>query len=166
MKRRIVMLLSAVVLLTGSLSAQNEKDAKSRPAKRPDFAEMQLKQVLDALMLDDKTAAEFTSVYKDYQKEMKDCRLPRMKKRGTEMTDDEIAKEIESEFAQGRKVIDVKEKYYKKFKKILTMKQIRKIYSLERSNMRRLGWEMNRRQGHKAPPMPRMHKGERVAPGK
>ena len=160
------MLLSAVVLLTGSLSAQNEKDAKSRPAKRPDFAEMQLKQVLDALMLDDKTAAEFTSVYKDYQKEMKDCRLPRMKKRGTEMTDDEIAKEIESEFAQGRKVIDVKEKYYKKFKKILTMKQIRKIYSLERSNMRRLGWEMNRRQGHKAPPMPRMHKGERVAPGK
>ena len=166
MKRRIVMLLSAVVLLTGSLSAQNEKDAKSRPAKRPDFAEMQLKQVLDALMLDDKTAAEFTSVYKDYQKEMKDCRLPRMKKRGTEMTDDEIAKEIESEFAQGRKVIDVKEKYYKKFKKILTMKQIRKIYSLERSNMRRLGWEMNRRQGHKAPPMPRMHKGERMAPGK
>lgn len=160
------MLLSVVVLLTGSLSAQNEKDAKSRPAKRPDFAEMQLKQVLDALMLDDKTAAEFTSVYKDYQKEMKDCRLPRMKKRGTEMTDDEIAKEIESEFAQGRKVIDVKEKYYKKFKKILTMKQIRKIYSLERSNMRRLGWEMNRRQGHKAPPMPRMHKGERVAPGK
>ena len=160
------MLLSAVVLLTGSLSAQNEKDAKSRPAKRPDFAEMQLKQVLDALMLDDKTAAEFTSVYKDYQKEMKDCRLPRMKKRGTEMTDDEIAKEIESEFAQGRKVIDVKEKYYKKFKKILTMKQIRKIYSLERSNMRRLGWEMNRRQGHKAPPMPRMHKGERMAPGK
>ena len=160
------MLLSVVVLLTGSLSAQNEKDAKSRPAKRPDFAEMQLKQVLDALMLDDKTAAEFTSVYKDYQKEMKDCRLPRMKKRGTEMTDDEIAKEIESEFAQGRKVIDVKEKYYKKFKKILTMKQIRKIYSLERSNMRRLGWEMNRRQGHKAPPMPRMHKGERMAPGK
>ncbi len=166
MKRRIVMLLSVVVLLTGSLSAQNEKDAKSRPAKRPDFAEMQLKQVLDALMLDDKTAAEFTPVYKDYQKEMKDCRLPRMKKRGTEMTDDEIAKEIESEFAQGRKVIDVKEKYYKKFKKILTMKQIRKIYSLERSNMRRLGWEMNRRQGHKAPPMPRMHKGERMAPGK
>ena len=166
MKRRIVMLLSVVVLLTGSLSAQNEKDAKSRPAKRPDFAEMQLKQVLDALMLDDKTAVEFTPVYKDYQKEMKDCRLPRMKKRGTEMTDDEIAKEIESEFAQGRKVIDVKEKYYKKFKKILTMKQIRKIYSLERSNMRRLGWEMNRRQGHKVPPMPRMHKGERVAPGK
>ena len=160
------MLLSVVVLLTGSLSAQNEKDAKSRPAKRPDFAEMQLNQVLDALMLDDKTASEFTPVYKDYQKEMKDCRLPRMKKRGTEMTDDEIAKEIESEFAQGRKVIDVKEKYYKKFKKILTMKQIRKIYSLERSNMRRLGWEMNRRQGHKAPPMPRMHKGERVAPGK
>ena len=127
------MLLSVVVLLTGSLSAQNEKDAKSRPAKRPDFAEMQLKQVLDALMLDDKTAAEFTPVYKDYQKEMKDCRLPRMKKRGTEMTDDEIAKEIESEFAQGRKVIDVKEKYYKKFKKILSCK---KIYLVQKAEMR------------------------------
>ena len=29
------------------------------------------------------------------------------------MTDEEIAQEIERQFTQGRKVIDVKEKYYK-----------------------------------------------------
>ena len=141
------MLLSVLVLLAGSVSAQDAKRKEGRQLpKRPDFAEMQLKQVMNALMLDDETANKFMPIYKDYQKEMNECRLPRMKKRGTEMTDDEIAQEIESQFEQGRKVIDVKEKYYKKFKKILTMKQIRKIYSLERSNMRHLGREMNRRQ--------------------
>ena len=70
------------------------------------------------------------------------------------MTDEEIAQEIERQFTQGRKVIDVKEKYYKEFKKILTMKQIREVYRLERFNMRRMGKEINRRQGMKPRPMP------------
>ena len=77
------------------------------------------------------------------------------------MTDDEIAQEIEQQFAQGRKLIDVKEKYYKKFKKILTMKQIRKIYSLERFNMRRVGREMDRRQHRGKAPMPQKPRRER-----
>ncbi len=150
MKTRILLLLSMAFFFVGSLSAQETKGKtpEQRP-QRPDFKEFQLKQVLNALMLDDKTAAKFTPVYKDYQKEMEECRIPPMKRpRNVEMTDDEIAKEIEQQFAQGRKVIDVKEKYYKKFKKILTMKQIRKIYRLERFNMRRVGREMDKRQHH------------------
>ena len=107
-----------------------------------------------SLMLDDATAAKFTPVYQAYQKEMRECRLPRLKKKSNEMTDEEIAQEIERQFTQGRKVIDVKEMYYKEFKKILTMKQIREVYRLERFNMRRMGKEINRRQGMKPRPMP------------
>ena len=121
-----------------------------------------LKQVLDALMLDDATAAKFTPVYQAYQKEMRECRLPRLKKKSNEMTDEEIAQEIERQFTQGRKVIDVKEKYYKEFKKILTMKQIREVYRLERFNMRRMGKEINRRQGMKPHPMPGMPFGKEM----
>ena len=120
------------------------------------------KQVLDALMLDDATAAKFTPVYQAYQKEMRECRLPRLKKKSNEMTDEEIAQEIERQFTQGRKVIDVKEKYYKEFKKILTMKQIREVYRLERFNMRRMGKEINRRQGMKPHPMPGMPFGKEM----
>lgn len=156
MKTRILCFLSALFLLAGSLQAQETKEGKdAQRQKKPDFKEMQLKQVLNALMLDDQTAAKFTPVYQDYQNEMEACRLPRVKKqRGVEMTDDEIAQEIEQQFTQGRKLIDVKEKYYKEFKKILTMKQIRKIYSLERFNMRHVGREMDRRQRREKAPMP------------
>lgn len=160
MKQKMVMWLTAFVLLAGSLSAQETKNDARTERKRPDFAAMQLKQVLNALMLDDATAAKFTPVYQAYQKEMRECRLPRLKKKSNEMTDEEIAQEIERQFTQGRKVIDVKEKYYKEFKKILTMKQIREVYRLERFNMRRMGKEINRRQGMKPHPMPGMPFGK------
>lgn len=163
MKTKILLFLSAMFLLAGHLLAQDAKDeGDAQRQKRPDFKEMQLRQMLNALMLDDETAAKFTPVYKEYQEEMEACRLPQVKKpRKAEMTDDEIAQEIEQQFAQGRKLIDVKEKYYKKFKKILTMKQIRKIYSLERFNMRRVGREMDRRQHRGKAPMPQKPRRER-----
>ena len=63
MKQKMVMWLTAFVLLAGSLSAQETKNDARTERKRPDFAAMQLKQVLDALMLDDATAAKFTPVY-------------------------------------------------------------------------------------------------------
>ena len=81
MKQKMVMWLTAFVLLAGSLPAQETKNDARTERKRPDFAAMQLKQVLDALMLDDATAAKFTPVYQAYQKEMRKCRLPRLKKK-------------------------------------------------------------------------------------
>ena len=152
MKKVMLTCLTLVMLLTGAVSAQEVKNEsrKQRP-QRSDFAEMQLKQVLNVLMLDDKTEAKFVPVYKEYQKEMKDCRMPRLRKKAGEMSDEEIAREIERQFVQGRKMIDVKEKYYHKFKKILSMKQVQKIYRLEHANMHLLGKEMNRRQGMKHP---------------
>ena len=84
-----------------------------------------------------------------YQEEMKACHMPRPAKKYQDMTDDEIAKSIEEQFAHGRKMLDVKEKYYKEFKKVLNIRQIQKIYKLERSNMHRLGKEMNHRKNMK-----------------
>lgn len=154
MKKGLLMWLTAFVLLVGTASAQAVKsDNKGQRPRRPDFEEMQLKQVLNVLRLDDKTEAKFVPLYKDYQKEMKECRMPRVRKKAGEMSDKEIAQEIERQFVQGRKMIDVKEKYYNKFKKILPMKQVQKIYRLEHANMHRLGKEVNRRQGMKRPPV-------------
>lgn len=147
------MLLGCMIMLVSVSAQNNEKIGSESKAKHPNFEEVQLKQVLKSLMLDDKTQAKFIPVYQKYQKDMKACCKPQVKKKNAEMTDAEIANEIEHQFKQGRKIIDVKEKYYKEFKKILTMKQIQKIYRLERMNMRHIGKEMNRRQGMKRPPI-------------
>ena len=44
------------------------------------------------------------------------------------LTDAEIEARIEKRFAQQRQMLDIREKYYKELKKILTPKQLQRIY--------------------------------------
>ena len=65
------------------------------------------------------------------------------------MTDAEIAKMLKDQFAQSRKMLDIREKYYNEFSKILSQKQIMKIYQQEKSNMNKFRKEFDRRKGQK-----------------
>ena len=129
--------------------------------------QMQTNQMVRALMLDDATAAKFTPIYEKYLKELRECRMmnfkPRARKdaaQGAEanaaketpkpvMTDAEIAKMLKDQFAQSRKMLDIREKYYNEFSKILSQKQIMKIYQQEKSNMNKFRKEFDRRKGQK-----------------
>lgn len=147
MMKKIMMLIALVAVFAGSLSAQSDK--RGNNDKRPNaknFSEMQLKQMVKKMKLDEATTAKFTPLYQEYQKALKDCRTPRAKKKSTEMTDQELATKIEDGFKQSRKFIDVKEAYYKKFKEVLTIKQIDQMYRIERDNMERLSRERMQRQ--------------------
>ena len=62
-------------------------------------------------------------------------------------TDAEIEKEIKDQFAQSRKILDVREKYYNEFRKILSPKQIMKIYQTEKRNANKFRKEFDRRKG-------------------
>ena len=151
-----------------TLSAQNEenKERKQRPTPEQ-MMQMQTNQMVRALMLDDATAAKFTPIYEKYLKELRECRMMNIKPRarkdaaqGTEantaketpkpvMTDAEIAKMLKDQFAQSRKMLDIREKYYNEFSKILSQKQIMKIYQQEKSNMNKFRKEFDRRKGQK-----------------
>lgn len=155
MKKKILMMMAFIVFTMNMMMASVTEPDPDLQEKRPNFAEMQLNQVLCALKLDDKTAARFIPVYKKYQQDMWNCRRPRIRKKPSQMTDEDIRKDIEGQFAEGRKMIDVKEKYYKQFKKILNMKQIQLIYRVERMNMQRLGREFERRDMHQLPVTPK-----------
>ena len=161
-----------------TLSAQNEenKERKQRPTPEQ-MMQMQTNQMVRALMLDDATAAKFTPIYEKYLKELRECRMmnfkPRARKdaaQGTEantaketpkpvMTDAEIAKMLKDQFAQSRKMLDIREKYYNEFSKILSQKQIMKIYQQEKSNMNKFRKEFDRRKGQK--PGQGHHQGQR-----
>lgn len=65
------------------------------------------------------------------------------------MTDAEIAKMLKGQFAQSRKMLDIREKYYNEFSKILSQKQIMKIYQQEKSNMNKFRKEFDRRKGQR-----------------
>ena len=168
-----------VALLLGSqmtLSAQNRdnKEKKQRPTQEQ-MMQMQTNKIVKTLMLDDATAAKFTPVYEKYLKELRECRMmnhkPRAEKaQGTSatdkkdaprpvMTDEQIATMLRNQFAQSRKMLDIREKYYNEFSKILSQKQIMKIYQQEKSNMNKFRKEFDRRKGQK--PEQGHHQGQR-----
>ena len=167
------------VLLMGSqmtLSAQNtdNKEKKQRPTQQQ-MMQMQVDQMVKTLMLDDATAAKFTPVYEKYLKDLRECRMmnhkPRTakaitqstdanaKKERPSMTDDEIATMLRNQFTQSRKMLDVREKYYNEFSKILSQKQILKIYQQEKMNANKFRKEFDRRKGQK--PGQGHHQGQR-----
>lgn len=172
MKMKFMYVLLAALLMGSqmTLSAQNKetKEKKQRPTQEQ-MLQMQTNQMVKTLMLDDATAAKFTPVYESYLKELRECRMmnrkPRAEKdkaqQGTEanaktkapkpaMTDAEIATMLKNQFAQSRKMLDIREKYYNEFSKILSQKQIMKIYQQEKMNMNKFRKEFDRRKGQKS----------------
>lgn len=145
MKIKFASLVMLAMFVAGGVSAQvQEKKAAEKP-KRPRMTEEQMIQkqterMSAALLLDDETAAKFGPVYQQYLKEMGDIRKETRKNAQADKeqmkknekvapTDAEIEARMENRFASCRKMLDTREKYYKEFKKILTAKQIEKIYN-------------------------------------
>ena len=176
MKTKFIYVIMAVLLMGSqmTLSAQNtdNKQKKQRPTQQQ-MMQMQVDQMVKTLMLDDATAAKFTPVYEKYLKELRECRMmnhkPRTekanatdanaKKERPAMTDDEIATMLRNQFTQSRKMLDVREKYYNEFSKILSQKQILKIYQQEKMNANKFKKEFDRRKGQK--PGQGHHQGQR-----
>ena len=180
MKTKFIYVFLAALMMGSlvTLSAQNNgnKDKKQRPTQEQ-MIQMQTDRMVKSLMLDDATAAKFTPVYEKYLKELRECRMmnhkPGMRRgaaQGAEangaaetqkpaLTDAEIAQNIKDQFAQSRKMLDIREKYYNDFSKVLSQKQIAKIYQMERNYADKFKKEFDRRKGHKQGQG--QHKGQR-----
>lgn len=94
------------------------------------MTEFRTKQIQDRLMLDDKTAAKFAPLYKEYLEAVKECMKTAWKERKKgERTDEEILKEMEERIDRQQKMLDIRKKYFNSFKKILTPRQLEKVFT-------------------------------------
>ena len=140
-----------------SVSAQNQVNKGKKMNRTPEqFMERQTHQMVKTLMLDDAATAKFVPVYQNYLKELRECRMMNRAKQRAEgtgvkpepkplLTDAEVEQQIKGRFAQSRRILDVREKYYNEFRKILSPKQIMKIYQTEQNNADKLKKEFDRR---------------------
>lgn len=167
MKTKFMHFMMAALLLGGSitLSAQNKETQEKKQRPTPEqMTQMQTDRMVKALMLDDATAAKFTPVYGNYLKELRECRMMNRTPRGQKdaaqatkmapkpaLTDAEIAKQIKDQFAQSRKLLDIREKYYTEFSKVLSQKQVTRIYQMEKSNANKFKKEFDRRKKGQKP---------------
>lgn len=158
MKQKLfaLMLLMFVCSIQTSVFAQNDKKAKVEKRERPRISPEQMMQrqtryVANQLALSDAAQAKFIEVYNKYQTELRSChnqkreKLDKDRKAYKELTDAEITARIEARFAQSHKILDIREKYYNEFKKILTPRQIQKMYKAEKDIQKKVHKEMARR---------------------
>lgn len=152
MKQRIMYGLFLLLFLgnCGKAGAQDAPNGKHK-ATPEEHMEKRASFIAQNLMLDDAKSVQFTEMYKRYLQEMRTCMAGlREKKTGdkTQLSDAEIEQQIRQRFERGRKILDLREKYYDEFKKVLSQQQILKMYSIERKFGRHAQRELaNRKNG-------------------
>lgn len=123
----------ALMLTLGTVSAQ-QPNAKGQNGK--ERIEQQVRQYTAAFSLNDAQAQQFGTLYKAYNKQMRAIHDQYRHERpaaGTTLTDEQIEQRILDNFAQSRAILDVREEYYKSFRKILTPTQINRIFEDEKA---------------------------------
>ena len=152
MKCVLTVALCAIMMAVCSAQAQDEPTREQR-MNREELAERQARHIAHELAFDDATAQKFITTYSDFQKEMWALGPGEPREHKGEMTDAEAEQAIKKRFEQSRKILDLREKYYKEYSKFLSPKQIERVYELEQRSMRRLGNHRNEsaRQGRHAP---------------
>ena len=143
MKQILIFTLTMLFAL-GSISAQRPSkdgdavkiDTEQQNPKGKGQALQQAKTYVTEFALNEELAARFMDLYHAYNKKLHAIhqlyRSDRPAERET-LTDEQIEKRILDNFAQSRAILDVREQYYKEFRKILTPKQINKIFEDEKA---------------------------------
>lgn len=127
-------------------------DAQHKRPNMEHLTKMQASRISQSLGLDNKTSQKFIETFCQCRKEMGATRHHRHGKKRAEMTDAEVDKAIKADFAQGRKILDIREKYYKAYSKFLTPKQIQRVYDMERQDMQRFAKKWQQKGGKQGGP--------------
>lgn len=131
----ILMMVIAMMTVTTNVCAQapNQKQRLSREQ----LAEKQARYIAHDLGLDDKTSSKFIDTYAECQKEVWALGPRLHHKKGEVKTDAQTEQEIKQRFEMSEKILNIRQKYYKKYSQFLSQQQIQRVYELERQMMKR-----------------------------
>lgn len=124
MKTIRLFMCMAFALVMGNVVAQTPGKCQNlTPEKR---IELRTEQMQKRLMLDEKTAAQFAPLYKEYLQALWACHSE--VKCTKDATDAEIKEALSNRLKMQRALVDTQEKYLEKFSKMLTARQLEVIF--------------------------------------
>lgn len=130
-------ILVVLTLLMSVLTLQAQVSGKQR-ISREQLAETQAQYIAKDLAFDDATTAKFVATYCEYQKELWAIG-PRPKKAQNETLSEKQAEaQMQQQFSRSQRILDLREKYYKKYSTFLTQRQIQRVYEIERGMRKKL----------------------------
>jgi len=146
MKRIFKTAAIVVLIIVGGMAAMAQGNNKNQNISREQLAQKQAQYIADQLALDDAVSAKFISTYTDYQKEVW-ALGPRIEnKQGA--TEAETEAQMKARFERSQKILELRQKYYKKYSQFLSQKQIERVYELEKQMMKRLSQKHNPSESH------------------
>ena len=141
MKNTIATLL---LLLPAIVWGQMEHPPKLSPEKRKEIEGMKVAYLTNQMDLTPEEAQVFWPVYNQYRDEMDIHRKEGRKKykdfksKRSELSDDELVKQMEYKFDHDRQAIAIEEKYFKQFVEILSPQKVLAMMEAEEGFKREL----------------------------
>lgn len=144
MKKLLSIMFMAVAMLTFCISTSAQAPTKKQRISREQLAEKQAQHIAYDLALDEKTKSQFIDTYTQCQKEI--WALGPHPRRNMADTEAQTEQQIKQRFEKSEKILEIRQKYYKKYSQFLTQNQIQRVYELERQMMKRFA-QKGKRQG-------------------
>ena len=147
MKNILATLLFVFTLVVSSnVQSQN---ADRFPMLRERIIQAKLREIKLSLNLDQVTFEQFRPIYLKYEREVSGVdfrKLGRlMKVESDSLSTEEADQLIVNQLENARKLINIREKYYKEFRTVITPQQIIKLYQTEAELRKKVMQELKRR---------------------
>lgn len=110
-----------------------------------------LREIKTSLNLDQETTAKLRPIYVSYEEEMMAINFREAfgpnQVNADSLSAEEAERVVMSQIANARKILDLREKYYARFRTVLTPQQIIRLYQTEAAIRRKVMMELKRRFG-------------------
>ena len=156
MKKILGILMMVITMMTVATNVCAQAPNQKQRLSREQLAEKQAQYIAHDLGLDEKTCSKFIDTYTQYQKEIWALGPRPHHKKGEMKTDAQTEQEIKQRFEMSEKILNIRQKYYKKYSKFLSQQQILRVYEIERQMMKRFAQRGPRKgMGKDGKPRPR-----------
>ena len=159
MKRIVSILMMMVAMMTITAGAFAQTPTQKQRISREQLAEKQAQHIAHDLAFDEKTTARFIETYTACQKEIL-ALGPRIR-RNQKGSEAQSEQNIKRRFEMSEKILDIRQKYYKKYSQFLTQQQIQSVYEIEKNMMRRFAQHAKGAKGGKGQPGKRIPRAQK-----
>lgn len=135
-KLLVVVALVASALVLNAQTPQGGAAPKGKKEFDPEkMAQFAAQKMSEELLLTDEAAAKFIPVYKQYKADFAAIVEKYRPKKGevrAQHTDADVDAEIRAGFVKSQEILDLRVNYYEKFCKVLSARQIKQMYRVEK----------------------------------
>lgn len=146
MKRIASILIFVSLLFAGMTEAQN---LNRFPLLRERILQAKLREIHSSLNMDQATFVRFRPIYLRYEQEISDIDFRKiarlMRVNADSLTTEEADELIVDQLDAAQRLIEVRKKYYRQFRTVLTPQQIIKLYQTEAELRRKVLQELKQR---------------------